>query len=631
MTEPMATISIENQEGLPEVIARLRAISGPVRLDIPNASPLLLTATEFRMLRDHLGAGHTNLIVMTSDPLRVQLAGMFGLKTAAAAPPALTLVRPAAPPPRPTNQGPSSNNQVGRSTVNPERRPGVITPSPTVVRPVAAERLSTDAHQPKVNQPQIAPIGGDQPNPETVSFADRTRVARPPAGSPPGPTDVPPALLALAVSGVSPGDKSRSGIAGWREKLKRTNQLPSEAGPAANSANDPVAVGQSRRLSRRGLALALGGGLLLLVLAAAIAYVAFSSATVSLVMKQQVVTGELVIGVTAADDTPVPGTDLSLEAIPVARSVRGTWTVATTGIQSEPDGSATGTIDLANPTDDAVVVPADTVVTSRTGVKYRVTEDVEIPGRSQTKVPGGASVTVAAVAPGSGSNLGQGELSGRIAELGVYFSNRGGDIRGGSDRDVQVVADEDIQALRAQAEGQLADLAVAAFAADSAGRWIILPDSLTIAEPALTFTNQRGEAAATITMNAEADVSALGFSPDAAIAAGAGAIQARLAESLPSGYAIAPADIVIATPIDPSAPAPDGRFRLPIRAVARAVLDSERKRALTSDLVGKDRNAAEELLASDPMIEQYRLSFSPGWLPERMPTTARQIEIETTR
>lgn len=73
-------LRIESHDSLPDVLERIRAASGQtVALEIPDQSPIFLTATEFRTLRDVADRSSVTLSLVTEDRLRVQLASMFGL------------------------------------------------------------------------------------------------------------------------------------------------------------------------------------------------------------------------------------------------------------------------------------------------------------------------------------------------------------------------------------------------------------------------------------------------------------------------------------------------------------------------------------------------------------------------
>ncbi|MEJ7900936.1 MAG: hypothetical protein WKF63_03770 [Thermomicrobiales bacterium] len=73
-------MTVSEHDTLPEVLDRLRAAGGQsVTLEIPEHSPVFLTATEFRTLRDAIDRAGITLRLVTEDPLRLQLASMFGL------------------------------------------------------------------------------------------------------------------------------------------------------------------------------------------------------------------------------------------------------------------------------------------------------------------------------------------------------------------------------------------------------------------------------------------------------------------------------------------------------------------------------------------------------------------------
>lgn len=85
MSEPQAKakrnlLQITPDDSLPEVLTRLRGYAGKsVALEIPDHSPILLTATEFRTLKDAAERSQIDLSLQTSDSLRLQLASMFDL------------------------------------------------------------------------------------------------------------------------------------------------------------------------------------------------------------------------------------------------------------------------------------------------------------------------------------------------------------------------------------------------------------------------------------------------------------------------------------------------------------------------------------------------------------------------
>lgn len=82
--EPTSTpFHVEQHESLPEVLERLRGHRGEsLTLIIPDHSPVLLTASEFRALKDLADRQRVRVTLQTRDTLRLQLASMFGLAKA---------------------------------------------------------------------------------------------------------------------------------------------------------------------------------------------------------------------------------------------------------------------------------------------------------------------------------------------------------------------------------------------------------------------------------------------------------------------------------------------------------------------------------------------------------------------
>ena len=70
--------------------------------------------------------------------------------------------------------------------------------------------------------------------------------------------------------------------------------------------------------------------------------------------------------------------------------------------------------------------------------------------------------------------MGTGEIGGRLPN-GVYYSNRMQPAAGGSDKEFPVVAQEDLDALRAAATSAAPELAAEVIARDQPGEEILLP------------------------------------------------------------------------------------------------------------------------------------------------------------
>ena len=93
MTERNPNVVVTSDDSLSDIVARLReAASGghTVDLTIPIDSALLLTAREFRTLKDAIDEDRVAVRMRTADPLRLQLAGRLGIPTGALPRPRVT-------------------------------------------------------------------------------------------------------------------------------------------------------------------------------------------------------------------------------------------------------------------------------------------------------------------------------------------------------------------------------------------------------------------------------------------------------------------------------------------------------------------------------------------------------------
>jgi hypothetical protein len=150
-------IAVEPMDALPDVLAKVRIHGGrPVFLQIPAASPLFLTASEFRALRETVRTSNTNLVVISDDRQRLDFARLFNLipaedeavaiawidDQAAPRPPLKTSIDPALGPPR------TSSTQGWAARVDPApttTAPAADKVAPPVEAATAAAPVTTTA------------------------------------------------------------------------------------------------------------------------------------------------------------------------------------------------------------------------------------------------------------------------------------------------------------------------------------------------------------------------------------------------------------------------------------------------------------------------------------------------------
>jgi hypothetical protein len=142
MTDADETVVVLPDDTLPDVIARLDKAAqqgARVRLVVPIDSPLLLTAVEFRALKDASDEQRFPLAIRTADPLRLQLAERTGLSTEA-----LPRARPVAAPAAATA---SLTAPAARSPDIASDWPG---PPPVIEQPPSADATAEWPAQPGV-------------------------------------------------------------------------------------------------------------------------------------------------------------------------------------------------------------------------------------------------------------------------------------------------------------------------------------------------------------------------------------------------------------------------------------------------------------------------------------------------
>ncbi len=591
MTEQGATVNVAVHDALPDVIAGVRRIEGDgvVHLTIPAGSALFLTATEFRALKDALQG--RPVVIVTDDPLRRQLAGMFGLAGSTGALP-VTPLRIGSP------AGASRSDQTlstGRSAA-------------------AQDRQEADASGDQTPARSASPL---------VNIRDRFRRDRtpPPPGTPPPLVEERSAesdRFSPEDSTTSPSRWSVAGITS-RPSLDRLR--------ASLRWHPPTRRGA--RPSGRMVAAVLGVVLIAAALGVGAAILLLPRATVAVTLKQQPVRGELVYAILPAGAEPSQGVDVTISGQTIEQDVTYEASIPTTGTRVEPDAPASGTVRLSNPNREEIRIDAGDTITSDDGITYAFAKEVVVP----PAVPdedrfGAAAATVEATEGGTAGNLDTGELSGQL-DSGVYYSNRDGPIAGGTDKTVPTVAAEDLATLREQATAELPSLAEREVATNLAEGIALVPGSLELGEPTTGFDRGEGEDAQTVAIRATAPVTALTYRPTDAAAQATSQLRDELAAQAATGYALDPASLQVSEPTA-VAGAGESQFRITAEGRALAAFPETERDRLARALAGKAPPDAKRILREQPGIEQFRITYAPDWLPDRMPSSAGRIDLNIT-
>jgi len=579
-------IPVTVSDSLADVLGRLSALPrGAARFAIPTGSALFLTASEFRALKeasDHAGIDTT---IETEDPLRRQLAAMFGLRAVqVGAPPGPRPMPPTVAPFPPATLPPPTPLIPGGST---PAAPYPLTPPPKDVTTPSTRRspLRRQHRQPE-------PAVGDSSS--TTSWT-------PPQGATPSARPL--------------GEGSSA-----------HDTLLNPSTPAG-----PGKAPERRGLTRRTVAIILASILAVVLLVAAglvVAAMTLATADVVIELRQQPLTTETTFRVVAEGGVDPGGDEIAIPGRYVTLDVNVEQTVPATGTANVGITPASGVVQLANPEAAAVDIPAGTTATGDGGVEFRFITDVSVPAATDD-APGQAQAEIEAMTLGTVGNLGPGELSG-ILESGVFFSNRLTALAGGADVDGTVVSETDLDSARLAASEAAPGIAVDRFAETLQSGLTPIPSTFQLGEPKETFDVTAGAAAEDVTIRAVFTVTALTYD-DADLDS---LVRERIVEDLgttvPSGFVLDESTIRISAPetVARTDDDPNGPL-VSVTVTARAIADftPEDAAALVERLSGESHGDAADTLRDTPEIATFSVRHAPDWLARGMPNDADRIEI----
>jgi hypothetical protein len=395
--------------------------------------------------------------------------------------------------------------------------------------------------------------------------------------------------------------------------------------PAPESANGAAAPGAKRKaVKKRG-----GGGRWIFGLVGLAALVAlavagywwfFGTATAELTLQTQPVTTNVSFNVVAPGGEAAENSGITIPGIEVSFDRSVTLDAPATGSVTVGDLAASGSVVLRNPGGETVTIDAGSEITTFEGEVFVFEEDVAVPAATPDGPAGEATGVVSAATPGAASNRDLGMLSGRL-ENGVYFSNRTTPVAGGTDHTITVVTEEDLAGLQAEAERALMSLATTS---NLSGNLRVVPSSLNISNTQTEFSQQAGDEAESIVVEATATFDAIAFPTESLDAAA----RESLPASVPEGLTLLPDPVTYDVPIETGQDNGSWAMIVPATGQASTAISDEQLQQIEDDLAGMSESEAEEYLEANELVTSYSLEFDPSWMPHRIPDDTGRITVE---
>lgn len=536
----MNRIEVDAEATVPDVVAKLRDNPGqPATIYVSADTALLLTANEFRAIAAAAERNQVALAIDTDDPLRRQLATMFGVPIAL----------PVQPPSEMEDAEADPSDQPGEQAIE------------------GSEESDRDYVSP--NGAQAPVVLDDMPEEEPLE-----------------------------------PEAARSEDVEPRE--------PVEVAPRAV---------RQRRARWKPFAALLG---LAVVIAAAVGlyWFFFTTATIELTLRREPVSAAIAYVVVQPGGNAPDDGSTAIPAEPVTFDLSTTLTRAATGVEAVGIDPARGVLVLRNPGPEPVTIAAGTEFTSFEGAVYRFESEVTVPAAEDNgETPGETTATVVSAQPGAAGNRELGTLTGQL-DNGIYYSNRTEPIAGGTEEETIIVTQEDLDALRDEASKVLLDSAAAADLSD--GR-LLLPSSISSGDGTFVFSQEVGDAADSVSVEASMRFTALAYDPGAL----RDAAMAELTQVVPPGYALEQSTPTFSSQQEAAGENGVTQVTATVSGSARPELPEADRQMIADEVAGMDENEAFDYLRGLPYVERVEISYAPDWLPDRIPSSGGRIEVET--
>lgn len=324
-------------------------------------------------------------------------------------------------------------------------------------------------------------------------------------------------------------------------------------------------------------------------------------------------------------DTGETSADLEKSVLPaeaIKTTASGDKTKSTTGTKTVGE-KAKGTVTIRNGNASIINLPAGTVLTGASDLKFNTNSSASVSAALSPSQPGTANVDVTAADIGSEYNLGKDETF-KVANYpkaevdAVAVAN----FSGGSSREISAVSEEDQQALKDDLTNELLEKASQDLSSQAGEDKIFIEDSVVSSESTVTFSNKVGDEASTLKLSLELEVT--GIVVDKKVFYDFA--RETLKEAVPSGFVLRDEQLEARFDLTD---ADKGVYEM--EAIVSANLLPELKtEEIQKNIAGRNTAVAERYLTSIPGFSRAEIKISPSLfkLFKILPKIAKNIQIE---
>lgn len=319
--------------------------------------------------------------------------------------------------------------------------------------------------------------------------------------------------------------------------------------------------------------------------------------------------------------------NLALPAEKVAVVLEGEKTIATTGTKTigEP---AKGEVIIYNGTSQEKSFNAETVITSSSGIKFTLDDDVTVASQSGTAaepVSGKATVKVTAVEIGPEGNLAAGaEFTLANYSQSDYVAKNESAFSGGTSREVQVVSSQDQKNLLADLRSELEERALGELSTEISSEQKLVEETLDSQAVSQNFDKKADQEADEVGLSLKLKFTVLSFRE----AEFKDLIEEEVRAAVPDGFEYKPEENETTFELNKVADDGVALFSAYFKTKLVPIYDLEE---IKNNLTGKSLVIGQTYLNNLPHLDSFEAKVVPQ-LPGRLasfPRFSKNIKIET--